>query len=139
MWSSKRLFLFLAAQPILFSQSTPQFTCPATITVTESASVASPWQAETAKSEHKFERPSIYNGDPGKQEYDLAPDDTQTTGKRVKQTWNLTDYRKMNLFIRCRYQGTPATVVTNLPAPLKTCTFTFQNTHPITTPTFTCK
>jgi hypothetical protein len=149
MSSSKRLLLaaggLLAAQSMVSSQSAPAtapLTCPASITVTGTASVAAPWQAESAKSEHKFERPSIYNGTPGKQEYDLAPDDTQTAGKRVRETWNLADYRQMNLFVRCRYLGTPAAVVTNIPAPLKTCVFSFQNVggnQPVASPAFECK
>jgi|HubBroStandDraft_2_1064218.scaffolds.fasta_scaffold307921_3 hypothetical protein len=149
MSSSKRLLLaaglLMAAQSILSSQSAPAaapLTCPASITVTAAASAVTPWQSESAKSEHKFERPSIYNGTPGKQEYDLAPDDTQTAGKRVRETWKLTDYRDMNLFVRCRYLGTPATVVTNIPAPLRTCVFSFQNVtgnQPVASPVFECK
>jgi hypothetical protein len=149
MSSSRRLLLaaglLLAAQSILSSQSatapTP-LTCPVSITVTAAASVSAPWQAESAKSDHRFERPSIYNGTPGKQEYDLAPDDTQTAGNRVRETWKLADYRDMNLFLRCRYLGTPATVVTNIPAALKTCVFSFQNVagnHPVASPVFECK
>jgi hypothetical protein len=149
MSSSRRLLiaagLLLAAQSILSSQSAPApapLTCPASITVTAAASVAAPWQAESAKSDHKFERPSIYNGTPGKQEYDLAPDDTQTAGNRVRETWKLADYRDMNLFLRCRYLGTQATISTNIPAPLKTCVFSFQNVpgnHPVASPVFECK
>ena len=149
MLSSKRLALsaglLMVAHSILSSQNVPAatpLTCPASITVTGTASVAAPWQAESGKSNHKFERPSIYNGTPGKQEYDLAPDDTQTAGKRVRETWNLADYRDMNLFLRCRYLGTAATVVTSIPTPLKTCVFSFQNVagdHPVASPAFECK
>jgi hypothetical protein len=149
MSSSNRLALaaglLIAAESILTSQRAPapaQLTCPASITVIGKASVAAPWQAESAKSDHRFERPSIYNGTPGKQEYDLAPDDTQTAGKRVRETWNFADYRDMNLFLRCRYLGTAATVVTSIPAPLKTCVFSFQNVagdHPVASPVFECK
>jgi hypothetical protein len=150
MSSSKQLALiaglFLAGQLILSSQSAPSpmpLTCPASITVIETASLASPWQAEGAKSEHKFERPSIYNGSPGKQEYELAPDDTeqQAVSKRVREIWKLADYRQMNLFLRCRYSGTAATVVTNIPGPLKTCVFSFQNgsARPASPPAFECK
>jgi len=149
MSSSRRLLLaagsLIAAQSILSSQRAPAptpLTCPASLTVTAAASASAPWQAESDKSEHKFERPSIYNGTPGKQEYDLAPDETQTAGKRVRETWNLADYRQLNLFLRCRYLGTAATVVTNIPAPLKTCVFSFQNVagdHPVASPAFECK
>jgi hypothetical protein len=136
------------AVPTLLSQSvtdTTAFACPATITIGESA--APPWRMEVAKDPgkkglHKFLRPSIYNGTPGKEEYDLAPDDEQTQGRRVRQSWKLSDYRDNNLFLRCRYAGTGATLVVNLPLPLKTCTFTFQNTgsnQPIAAPEFSCK
>jgi hypothetical protein len=135
MSSSSRLslaaVLLLTAQSILSSQSAPAaspLTCPASI--------------KAVKSEHKFERPSIYNGTPGKQEYELAPDNTQTQGKQVRETWNLADYRDMNLFVRCRYLGTAATVDTNIPAPLKTCIFSFHNVsgnEPVASPVFQCK
>lgn len=123
--------LLMAAPSIVYGQSTPTakpLTCPVSIKV--------------AKSDHKFERPSIYNGTPGKQEYDLAPDDTQTQGKQVKETWNLADYRDMNLFVRCRYLGTKETVVINLPAPLKICIFSFRDMpgdQPVASPVFECK
>jgi len=135
MSSSKRLtlaaVLLLAAQSILSSQSAPAptpLTCPASI--------------KDAKSEHKFERPSIYNGTPGKEEYELAPDDTQTQGKQIRQTWNLADYRDMNLFVRCRYLSTKEVVVENLPAPLMTCIFSFRDmpgNQPVASPVFECK
>jgi hypothetical protein len=137
MWSSSPLWLagllglLPAAPSILCGQSTAAaapLTCPVSI--------------KAAKSDHKFERPSIYNGTPGKQEYELAPDDTQTQGKQVRQTWNLADYRDMNLFVRCRYLGTGETVVMNLPAPLKICVFSFRDmpgNQPVASPVFECK
>ena len=101
------------------------FTCPAEV------------------SGHKFLRPSIYNGEPGKQEYELAPDDEkQSAGNMIRQTWNLADYRDMNLFVRCRYDGTNETREKNLPLPLKTCVFAFRNVkgnQPVASPNFGCK
>jgi hypothetical protein len=123
--------LLLAAPSVPGSQSAPvpaAFTCPAFL--------------KLAKSDRKFERPSIYNGTPGKREYELAPGDTVTKGKDVRQTWNLADYRDMNLFVRCRYIGTKETVTLNLPAPLKTCEFTFRDmpgNQPVASPVFACK
>jgi hypothetical protein len=123
--------LLLAAPSILCSQSTAAatpLTCPVSI--------------KAGKSDHKFERPSIYNGTPGKQEYELSPDDTQTQGKQVRQTWKLADYRDMNLFVRCRYLGTKETVVMNLPAPLKICVFSFRDmpgNQPVASPVFECR
>lgn len=91
---------------------------------------------------HKFLRPSLYNGTPGKEEYELAPDDTRTQGTAVRQTWKLSDYRSMNLFARCRYSGTSATVTADLPAKMNTCTFSFVHDPAkgeISSPAFECR
>jgi hypothetical protein len=132
LWLAGLLLGLMAGAPaILCGQSTAAatpLTCPVSI--------------KAAKWEHKFERPSIYNGTPGKQEYELAPDDTQAQGKQVKETWNLADYREMNLFVRCRYLGTKETVVINLPAPLKICVFSFRDMpgkQPVASPVFECR
>jgi hypothetical protein len=47
----------------------------------------------------------------------------------------------MNLFVRCHYDGTVATLVIDLPNPLKTCSFLFQNVagKPPASPAFECK
>ena len=131
---------------ILLSQNAPNprvLGCPAAIEVSEIAEAQTSWQAEPApRTQHKFLRPSLYNGMPGKQEFELAPDDQQMQGKRVTQTWNLSSYRDMNLFVRCRYLATSATLVSNVPAQYKTCAFKFQNTggsQPIADPLFECR
>lgn len=139
-----RIFWMALAAPILCGQNlaAPSFGCPASIPVTEAPAASAPWQAETARAEHKFLRPSIYNGAPGKEEYDLAPDNTQTEGKRVKQTWKISDYRDRNVFLRCRYENTAAAVVANIPARIKTCTFSFRNVpgnQPVASPVFSCQ
>src|ERR1700693_6252284 len=106
--------LFLVAQLLLSGQGskTIAFTCPASILVSETGGATGPWQVESpAKTEHKFLRPSLYNGAPGKQEFELVPDDEQNKDRRVQQTWKLSDYRDMNLFVRCRYAATAVTLV----------------------------
>jgi predicted S18 family serine protease len=100
--------------------------CPASITVLETVQAPAGWQSGAVKAVHKFERVSIFNGKQGGQEYDLAPDDEKGSGRAVVQTWFLKDYRSMNLFMRCRYRGTEATLAIDLPPPLETCTFTFE-------------
>jgi hypothetical protein len=127
-----------AQQPSLNSAS---FTCPATVTVAETAVANAPWRAEAGKTEHKFSRPSIYNGTPEKQEFELAPHGEQTAGRLIRQDWKLVDYRDMNLFVRCRYDGTVVTLVTDLPKALKNCSFSFQNVagKPPVSPAFECK
>jgi hypothetical protein len=130
--------IILRAQP---SVKPATFTCPATVKVAETTVANAPWQVESGKTEHKFSRPSIYNGTPGKQEFELAPDNQEVAGSRIRQNWKLTDYRDMNLFLRCRYDGTVVTLVIDLPNPLKTCSFSFQNVagKPPVSPTFKCK
>lgn len=100
--------------------------CPESITVTESAEATGGWYAAGAKAEHRFERISVFNGKQGGEEYDLAPDDEKTSGRATVQTWVLKDYRSMNLFLRCRYHDTAVTLDKDLPAPLQTCTLTFE-------------
>jgi hypothetical protein len=118
------------------------FACPAVITVSSTASAPAGWRAAApAAHEYKFLRINIYNGTPGKQEYDLAPDSQKQDGKRVTQTWDLAAYRDSNLFVRCRYEGTSATLESDLPLPLKTCVFSFVNAggnQPVTSPAFEC-
>ena len=75
---------------------------------------------------HPFDRVSIFNGKQGGREYDLAPDDEKKAGAKVTQSWFLKDYRSMNIFLRCRYQGTEATISTDIPAKFQTCTFVFD-------------
>jgi hypothetical protein len=140
--------LCLAGATLLSSQApapAARFTCPATMTVNETPSVPpsnqAAWQAEAKKSEHKFQHPNIYNGTPGKEEYDLAPDHEQSQGKQIHQSWEVVNYRTMNVFVRCGYAGTPATLVANLPPAFKICNLTFVDSvgnQPITAPSFEC-
>jgi hypothetical protein len=121
------LLLSLAAALAARAQTAaPSVTCPETIAVTESAAPVDGWGAASAQATHKFERISVFNGHPGGEEYDLAPDDEKTVGKKTVQTWILKDYRSMNLFLRCRYRDTEATLHKDLPAPLAACTLSFE-------------
>jgi hypothetical protein len=75
---------------------------------------------------HPFDRVSIYNGKQGGQEYELAPDDEKKVRSKVTQSWSLKDYRTMNIFLRCRYQGTEVVITKDIPANIQTCTFAFD-------------
>lgn len=99
--------------------------CPAAITVTEKLSAVPGWRAPEAKSEKQFERVSIYNGDDGGREYQLAPPQQKEDGRRITQTWPLKDYRDMNLFLRCHYRDTQAVLSMDIPPGIAACTFTF--------------
>ncbi len=103
-----------------------QFACPASITVSESAAAPDGWSAEAGSSKHLFQMPKIYNGKPGGEEYELKPDGQKTVGKKTIFLWKLTDYRNLNLFVRCVYHGTAAIVTADIPAALKTCTATLE-------------
>ncbi len=125
-----RQFLILTFTIAAAAQAQPKpvttpLTCPETIKVSETATPIANWKTANGQSEHAFERVSIYNGTPGAQEYDLAPDDEKNTAGKIIQTWNLKDYRAMNLFLRCRYHDTSATLFMDAPAIYTTCTFTF--------------
>jgi hypothetical protein len=145
MLSNSRLAVWLAlSAPTLCGQNSfaPAFGCPTAIQVAETASVPSAWHGEGATLEHRFVRPSISNGEPGKDEAELAPDDTRTQGRQVKETWKISDYRDRNVFLRCRYENTAATVVTDAPTRIKSCTFTFRNApgnQSVTAPAFSCQ
>jgi hypothetical protein len=119
-------FLVLVAAATPVSGRCQAVACPDSITVTESAEAAGGWHSVSAKAEHRFERVSVFNGKQGAEEYDLAPDDEKTAGQATVQTCVLKDYRSMNLFLRCRYHDTAVTLDQGLPAPLATCTFTFE-------------
>jgi hypothetical protein len=117
-------------------------TCPASIKVTETVAPVNGWKSSTATVERRLERVSIYNGKPGGDEYDLAPDNQQEKGKKFTATWNLKGYRTMNIFMRCRYRDTAAVLWMDLPATLQTCTFSAElDAHGDTTgtPTVVCK
>jgi hypothetical protein len=151
MSSSKWFQVTMAVAPAILSASVAwaqpkaaarPFTCPAVITVASTTTGPPGWRAEApAAQAYKFLRINIYNGTPGKEEYDLAPDSQKQDGKRISQTWDLAAYRDSNLFVRCRYEGISATLVSDLLLPLKTCVFTFVNAggnQPITSPGFAC-
>jgi hypothetical protein len=85
-----------------------------------------PFTCPAMSAGHSFDRVSIYNGKQGGPEYDLAPDDEKKAGVKVTQTWILKGYRSMNVFLRCRYQGTEAVISKDIPANFQACTFTFN-------------
>jgi hypothetical protein len=107
------------------SKPTAALSCPETIKVSEAAIAPAPWKSAAAQSDHAFERVSIYNGTPGAKEYDLAPDDEKNTAGKIVQTWNVKDYRSMNVFLRCRYHDTAATLFMDVPAAYTNCTLSF--------------
>ena len=103
-----RAAILVCVSSILQGQNT--VTCPATM----------------GPEKHPFDRISIYNGRQGGQEYELAPDDEKKVGAKVTQSWFLKDYRSMNIFLRCRYQGTEAVTSKDIPSNIQTCTFAFD-------------
>lgn len=120
-------FFALSFLPAACGQ-TAAFACPAGITVSETAAALDGWSAEAGSSKHRFRMPKIYNGKPGGEEYELKPDGQKTVGKKTIFLWKLSDYRDLNLFVRCVYHGTPATVTADIPAALRTCTATLELT-----------
>jgi hypothetical protein len=126
----RQLLIILSTAALLAPTASAQvksaFACPATLTVTEQAQTSEGWTGTTAKAEHALQTAKIYNGNPGKEEYDLRPDDEAQKGKTLLLTWALKDYRSMNLFVRCFYYDTKATVTANIPAAVNKCSVTLE-------------
>jgi hypothetical protein len=125
--------LVLAVPTALAAETPAPLTCPATL---------NPPGATGQGAAREFERIDIYNGKPGGEEYDLAPDDQTEAGRKITQLWLLKDYRSMPVFVRCRYRGTNAVTTLDVPAKYRTCTFTFEMDKKNTItgkPEFSCK
>lgn len=110
----------LLSATLCCAQSQP-ITCPAQV----SGAAPQGWTGPNADKAAPFERVSVFNRDKDGKNYDLAPDDEKDQGSHITQVWELTDYRDLPLLLRCRYKGTEATLTRELPAELKTCTFTY--------------
>ncbi len=108
--------LLMLAVPIGWGLETEApLACPATLNPPGATGAA-----------REFERINIYNGKPGGEEYDLAPDDQTEAGRKITQMWFLKDYRSMPIFVRCRYRGTTAVTTLDVPAKYQKCTLTFE-------------
>jgi hypothetical protein len=125
----RQVLLILSAAALLSpasAQTKIAFACPASLTVTEQAQTSEGWTGAAVKSEHALQTAKIYNGNPGKEEYDLRPDDEVQKGKSALMTWVVKDYRSMNVFVRCYYYDTKATVTANIPAPVNKCSVSLE-------------
>ena len=107
------------------SAATPPLTCPETLKSYDTATTVTGWTSAGGQSEHAFERVSIYNGTAAGEHSDLAPDDEKNTAGKIVQTWKLKDYRSMNIYLRCRYHDTSATIFADVPVSYTICTLTF--------------
>lgn len=119
------LGVFLPRLDAQDKQTPARVVCPSNITVVETVAPISGWSVVPATSRRKFERISVYNGSPGGQEYDLAPDDQKEKGKKITQTWDVKAYRSMNVFIRCRYHDTSVVLLRELSSDVTSCTLQF--------------
>jgi hypothetical protein len=123
---ARLLFVLLAAIFAARAQSpSTSLSCPEKVSVSETIAATQGWKSTPGQSDRAFERVSIFNGNAGGKEYELAPDEEKQAGGKIVQTWKLKDYRSMNIFLRCRYHDTPAVLLRDLPSNLATCTLTF--------------
>lgn len=119
--------LVLATLAAAAATSAAEVSCPATVTVRESAIAPEGWTSKEAARKATFRRASVLNGKPEGPEYDLAPSTTDKgKGGAIRQVWNLTEYRDMNLFLRCHYRGTDSVIHMDLAPELKSCVFQFR-------------
>jgi hypothetical protein len=123
--------LLAAVRLPAMAQAAAPLTCPAT--------VGAPGQSAP----HSFFHVNVFNGKPGKQEADLAPDFEERTGStsKIVQGWFLKDYRAEPIFFRCQYRGTKDVVNVPVPAKYGVCTFSFvmKKNEIVGTPEFACK
>jgi len=106
--------------------ATPPLTCPGTLKSYDTATTVTGWTSAGGQSDHAFDRVSIYNGTVTGEHSGLAPDYQKNSAGKIVQTWNLKDYRSMNIYLRCRYHDTSATIFRDVPASYTTCTFTLD-------------
>jgi hypothetical protein len=134
--SPERSTAFVAAMGFFaFAQFAPAYgqqtkaarpvVCPASIRVNESAEAVPGWTTSGSTTQHRFERISVYNGNAGGQEFELAPDDQKQQGSRITQSWMLKGYRTMNIFLRCRYHDSSVVLLRDLPPEIGSCTLRF--------------
>ena len=114
--------------PFGAAQDKRTFACPSTLAVTEQAQIPTGWSGTMFKGEHLFKTAKVYNGDPGKNEFDLKPDDQKKQGKKVILSWSLKDYRDMNVFARCFYYDINVTVTASIPSTVNVCSVTLEFT-----------
>lgn len=97
------------------------FACPANLKLMQQPQAPPGWVGLAVSSEHVFKTAAVYNGEPGKAEYELKPDNESGLGRKLVLSWRLKDYRDMNLFVRCYYRDSSATVTASLPSRLTSC------------------
>lgn len=101
------------------SVSCPEYVAPR-------ANITDAGQPAPSTVRRRFERISVYNRDKDGREYELAPDLESKSGRKITQTWKVSDYRDMAVFVRCRYRQTDHTVSFDLPGNISRCTLTFE-------------
>jgi hypothetical protein len=128
---NKRLLLLLALPFILFQPAHSQVetkeavTCPASLSITESATAPSGWSAESATKDHPLQRISVFQKSSAGEIFDLAPDHTSRQAAIVQQQWTLSHDPALKTYLRCRYRNTEATLVLDLKPEIKVCKFKF--------------
>jgi hypothetical protein len=97
--------------------------CPKSLFVREEPENPAGWLADTARTEHPFERISIFEGAMGEQHkpapVELAPDAERREGRAVRQTWKLE--RDAQVLLVCRYRATRATLAVELSRTVRGC------------------
>jgi hypothetical protein len=117
--------------------TTSSITCPPEIKSTETAEAQGPqgpqgppgpqgaWRSEPSTKVARFERISVFNEQQGRR-FDLAPDTQKRRGTQVTQVWTLRAYRSLPVFLQCRYHGTEASLITQVPDGIERCTLQFS-------------
>lgn len=114
-----------AAVPV--AAAAADFHCPETLTVTEQGAAPAGWRADASVKARKFDFLSVFDGAFGDVQGDLAPE-SKRRGKIEVLSWDLKAHREKNgnIWVRCRYADTAATLSINLPGEISRCETTVE-------------
>jgi len=107
----------------LAAQAAPLvLSCPATLTVADSAQAPAGWEAVPSAQPHAFHNVSLFSGHP-REMASLVPDKQNRSGQQLVSTWSLPG-GSQPYWLACGYAQTTLQLAQRLPAGLSRCTAT---------------
>lgn len=107
----------------LSAQAAPLvLSCPATVSVADSAQAPAGWEAVPSAQPHAFSNVSLFSGHP-REMASLVPDKQSRSGKQLVSTWSLPGGSEP-YWLACGYTQTTQQLAQRLPAGLSRCTAT---------------
>ena len=122
----RAMYLFLSLG--LAAVAHAELSCPLRLDGAKAGLTKTGWITEKPLASGRLEHASLFNVD-AKHEYELAPDSDRTVGADLVQQWKASDYRQLDLFLRCDY-GKAGQIKKRVPVSLKTCEQTLKGWDP---------